>query len=65
MSASGADSVITGNLRQGFSLLLKAAASLQVDWYTCYAAGTDGPTRSSRAASQDACDVDWGERKRH
>jgi branched-chain amino acid transport system substrate-binding protein len=46
IKASGADSVITGNWGQDFSLLLKAAADagLQVDWYTYYASGTGGPT---------------------
>ena len=46
IKASGADSVITGNWGQDFSLLLKAAADagLQVDWYTYYAGGAGGPT---------------------
>jgi branched-chain amino acid transport system substrate-binding protein len=46
INASGADSVITGNWGQDFSLLLKAAADagLKVDWYTYYAGGTGGPT---------------------
>ena len=46
IKASGADTVITGNWSQDFSLLLKAAADagLQVDWYTFYAGGTGGPT---------------------
>jgi branched-chain amino acid transport system substrate-binding protein len=46
IKASGADTVITGNWGQDFSLLLKAAADagLQVNWYTYYAGGTGGPT---------------------
>jgi branched-chain amino acid transport system substrate-binding protein len=38
IKASGADSVITGNWGQDFTLLLKAAADagLQTDWYTYY-----------------------------
>ena len=46
IKASGADSVITGNWGQDFSLLLKAAADagLQTDWYTYYAGGAGGPT---------------------
>src|SRR6202048_4344213 len=46
IKASGADSVITGNWGQDFSLLLKAAADtgLKVNWYTYYAAGRGGPT---------------------
>jgi branched-chain amino acid transport system substrate-binding protein len=46
IKASGADSVITGNWGQDFSLLLKAAADagLQVNWYTYYAGGVGGPT---------------------
>ncbi len=46
IKASGADSVITGNWDQDFSLLLKASADagLQVDWYTYYAGGVGGPT---------------------
>jgi branched-chain amino acid transport system substrate-binding protein len=46
IKASGADSVVTGNWGQDFSLLLKAAADagLKVNWYTYYAGGTGGPT---------------------
>ena len=46
IKASGADTVVTGNWGQDFSLLLKAAADtgLQVNWYTYYAGGTGGPT---------------------
>ena len=46
IKASGADSVITGNWGQDFSLLVKAAADagLQTDWYTYYAGGSGGPT---------------------
>ena len=46
IKASGADSVITGNWGQDFSLLLKAAADagLQVNWYTYYGGGVGGPT---------------------
>lgn len=46
IKASGADTVITGNWSQDFSLLLKAAADagLKVNWYTYYAGGTGGPT---------------------
>src|SRR3984885_1058052 len=51
IKASGADSVITGNWSQDFSLLLKAAADagLQVNWYTYYAGGTGGPTAIKQA----------------
>ena len=44
--ASGADSVITGNWGQDFTLLLKAAADagLKVNWYTYYADGPGSPT---------------------
>ena len=46
IKASGADSVITGNWGQDFTLLLKAAADagLRINWYTYYAGGTGGPT---------------------
>src|SRR6201996_68005 len=46
IKASGADSVVTGNWGQDFSLLLKAAADagLKVNWYTYYAGGAGGPT---------------------
>ncbi len=51
IKASGADSVITGNWAQDFSLLLKAAADagLQADWYTYYAGGSGGPTAARQA----------------
>src|ERR1700738_4408652 len=51
IKASGADSVITGNWGQDFSLLLKAAADtgLKVNWYTYYAGGTGGPTAIKQA----------------
>src|SRR4051794_25413320 len=51
IKASGADSVITGNWGQDFSLLLKAAADagLKVNWYTYYAGGTGGPTAVKQA----------------
>jgi branched-chain amino acid transport system substrate-binding protein len=51
IKASGADSVITGNWAQDFSLLLKAAADagLQADWYTYYAGGAGGPTAARQA----------------
>ncbi len=51
IKASGADSVITGNWGQDFSLLVKAAADagLQTDWYTYYAGGTGGPTAMKQA----------------
>jgi branched-chain amino acid transport system substrate-binding protein len=51
IKASGADSVITGNWAQDYSLLLKAAADagLQVDWYTYYAGGSGGPTATRQA----------------
>ena len=53
--ASGADSVITGNWSQDFSLLIKAAADagLQANWYTYYAAGTGGPTAVRQANLPD------------
>jgi branched-chain amino acid transport system substrate-binding protein len=46
IKASGADTVVTGNWGQDFSLLLKAAADagLKVNWYTYYAGGAGGPT---------------------
>jgi branched-chain amino acid transport system substrate-binding protein len=55
IKASGADSVITGNWGQDFSLLLKAAADagLQVDWYTYYAGGIGGPTAIKQANLPD------------
>src|SRR6202521_607351 len=55
IKASGADSVITGNWGQDFSLLVKAAADagLQVDWYTYYAGGTGGPTPVKQANLPD------------
>jgi branched-chain amino acid transport system substrate-binding protein len=55
INASGADSVITGNWAQDFSLLLKAAADagLQVDWYTYYAGGVGGPTAVKQAGLAD------------
>jgi branched-chain amino acid transport system substrate-binding protein len=51
IKASGADSVVTGNWGQDFSLLLKAAADagLKVNWYTYYAGGTGGPTAIKQA----------------
>jgi branched-chain amino acid transport system substrate-binding protein len=51
IKASGADSVITGNWAQDYSLLLKAAADagLQADWYTYYAGGSGGPTATRQA----------------
>jgi len=51
IKASGADSVITGNWGQDFSLLVKAAADagLQTDWYTYYAGGVGGPTAVKQA----------------
>src|SRR6195952_5495122 len=51
IKASGADSVITGNWGQDFSLLLKAAADagLKVNWYTYYAGGTGGPIAIKQA----------------
>lgn len=51
IKASGADSVVTGNWGQDFSLLLKAAADagLKVNWYTYYAGGTGGPTAVKQA----------------
>jgi branched-chain amino acid transport system substrate-binding protein len=51
IKASGADSVITGNWGQDFSLLVKAAADagLQTDWFTYYAGGTGGPTAMKQA----------------
>jgi len=51
IKASGADSVITGNWGQDFSLLMKASADagLQADWYTYYAGGTGGPTAMKQA----------------
>ena len=55
IKASGADSVITGNWGQDFSLLIKAAADagLQVDWYTYYAGGIGGPTAVKQANLPD------------
>ncbi|MGA3307966.1 MAG: branched-chain amino acid ABC transporter substrate-binding protein [Xanthobacteraceae bacterium] len=55
IKASGADSVITGNWGQDFSLLLKAAADagLQVDWYTYYAGGAGGATAIKQANLPD------------
>ena len=46
ISASGADSVVSGNWGQDITLLLKAAADagLKVKWYTYYAGGSGGPT---------------------
>jgi branched-chain amino acid transport system substrate-binding protein len=46
IKASGADSVLTGNWSQDFTLLLKAAvdAGLRVNWYTYYATSPGGPT---------------------
>jgi len=46
IKASGADSVLTGNWSQDFTLLLKAAvdAGLRVNWYTYYASSAGGPT---------------------
>jgi branched-chain amino acid transport system substrate-binding protein len=51
IKASGADTVVTGNWGQDFSLLLKAAADagLKVNWYTYYAGGTGGPTAIKQA----------------
>jgi branched-chain amino acid transport system substrate-binding protein len=51
IKASGADSVITGNWGQDFSLLVKAAADagLQTDWYTYYAGGSGGPIAMKQA----------------
>jgi branched-chain amino acid transport system substrate-binding protein len=51
IKASGADSVITGNWGNDFSLLLKAAADagLKVNWYTYYANFTGGPTAVRQA----------------
>jgi branched-chain amino acid transport system substrate-binding protein len=51
IKASGADTVVTGNWGQDFSLLLKAAADagLKVNWYTYYAGGTGGPTAVKQA----------------
>jgi branched-chain amino acid transport system substrate-binding protein len=46
IKASGADSVITVDWGQDFTLLLKAAADagLKVNWYTLYAGSPGGPT---------------------
>src|SRR5258706_13164877 len=51
IKASGADTVVTGNWGQDFSLLLKAAADtgLKVNWYTYYAGGTGGATAINQA----------------
>jgi branched-chain amino acid transport system substrate-binding protein len=55
IKASGADTVITGNWGQDFTLLLKAAADagLQSDWYTYYAGGIGGPTALKQANLSD------------
>lgn len=51
IQASGADSVITGNWGQDFSLLVKAAgqAGLDVNWYTYYSGAAGGPTAIRQA----------------
>ncbi|WP_417813329.1 branched-chain amino acid ABC transporter substrate-binding protein [Thalassospira alkalitolerans] len=51
IKASGADTVITGNWGQDFSLLIKAAgqSGLDVNWYTYYAGAAGGPTAIKQA----------------
>jgi branched-chain amino acid transport system substrate-binding protein len=46
ISASGADSVVTGNWGQDLTLLIRAGkdAGLNVNWYTYYAVGSGTPT---------------------
>jgi branched-chain amino acid transport system substrate-binding protein len=46
IKASGADTVVTANYGQDFTLLVKAAADagLQTDWYTYYAGTPGSPT---------------------
>ncbi|OSQ38468.1 branched-chain amino acid ABC transporter substrate-binding protein [Thalassospira mesophila] len=51
IKASGADTVITSNWGQDFSLLIKAAgqSGLDVNWYTYYAGAAGGPTAIKQA----------------
>ena len=55
IKASGADTVITGNWGQDFSLLLKAAADsgLRLDWYSYYANSPGGATAIKQADLPD------------
>jgi branched-chain amino acid transport system substrate-binding protein len=63
IKASGADTVITGNWGQDFTLLLKAAADagLQTSWYTYYAGTPGGPTamRQSGLAHHVYAIAEW------